>query len=172
MLWFQPPPWGRWAAALLIGAVALWAEFRPDPTVDHPFAVVPIAVGEPITEANTDLRRVPAGLLEPPPPGSVASRSIPPGAPVLASDVSEPGRVVPEGWWVVTVDLPLGVRTGDRVQVVLLDTGKVVPGVVASPVSEDPFAPTSGGVAVKPSVAAEVAMAAASARVAVLVSTG
>lgn len=172
MLWLQPPPWGRWAAAALILGFALWAELRPEPTVEHPFATETILPGEVLDELNTETRRLPAGLLDPPPPGSVALRQIAAGTPLVAGDASPEGRLVPPGWWIVAVQVPRHAAVGDRVQLVLVDSGQVVPGVVALAPSEDPFDPTPGGVAVEPGAATRVAMAASGDRLVVLVSSG
>lgn len=172
MLWFQPFPWGRWALVILIAAIAAYVEFRPDPSVEIPFALVEISPGEAIDAANTELRRIPAGLMEGARPGDVVSRTIPAGWPVMASAVGGQGETVPTGWWVVSVALPDGAQVGDDVKVVLLETGMEVDGVVAHPGSDDPFAAADGGVAVPPSTAADVAMASANGMLAVLVSTG
>lgn len=172
MLWLQSPPWGRWIAAGLILCLALWIELKPDVMVEHPFAVETIAPGDPITEHNTEPRRLPAGLLEPPPPGSVAVREVPAGAPVMASDAGPLDRIVPSGWWIVAVGVPRHAQVGEQVHLVLLDSGRVVPGVVAMPPSQDPFDASPGGVAVDPGAATEVAMAASADRVVVLISAG
>jgi hypothetical protein len=68
--------------------------------------------------------------------------------------------------------LPEGVESGDRVRLVLLDSGSEIDGVVAHPGVDDPFAAADGGVAVPSESSSEVAIAAASGRLAVLVSTG
>jgi len=172
MLWFQPVPWARWLLALLIAGVALYVELRPDPSVDAPFATALISPGDPIDEVNTELRRVPSGLLDSAVLGAVATRTVLPGSPVMAGDVGEEGSTTPPGWWVVAVTLPEGTSIGDEVRLVLLDTGVEVPGVVAHPGSDDPFAAADGGVAVPPDMSAEVAVASAGGRIAVLISTG
>lgn len=172
MLWLQPLPWGRWALVTLIAAVAVYVEFRPDPTVESPFAAVTISPGDVIDETNTELRRVPSGLLDSAQRGEIATRSILSGSPVMASDVSEQGRTVPPGWWVVGVTLPDGADVGDDVRLVLLDSGEEVAGVVAHPGSDDPFAAADGGVAVPPERSSDVAVAAANGRLTVLLSTG
>jgi len=171
MLWLQPMPWGKWTLVILIAVVAVYVEFRPDPTVDSPFATAAIATGDVIDETNTELRRVPEGLLESAAKGEVATRSIPPGSPVLATDVGEQAHTVPPGWWIVGVTLPDGADVGDDVRLVLLDSGLEVPGVVAHPGSDDPFAAADGGVAVPSGQSSDVAMAAANGRLAVLIST-
>ena len=172
MLWFQPVPWGRWLLVCLIAAVAIYVEFRPDSSVDAPFATATIAPGDLIDETNTELRRVPAGLLDSAQRGSVATRLVSRGSPVMSSDVGEIGQTTPPGWWVVGVTLPEGAEIGDDVRLVLLDSGAEVPGVVAHPGSDDPFAAADGGVAVPPENSADVAIASAGGRLAVLVSTG
>ena len=172
MLWFQPTPWGRWALALLIAAVALYVELRPDPLVDQPFATLDLAPGDVIDDINTESRAVPAGVIDGAVPGEVISRPVASGDPVLESDVAPDAGVVPPGWWVVTVTLPQAADTGDRVRLVLLDTGREVSGVVAHPGSDDPFAAADGGVAIPEESSAEVALAAADGRLAVLISTG
>jgi hypothetical protein len=172
MLWFQPMPWGRWALVILIAAVAVYVEFRPDATVESPFATTPIGPGDVIDETNTELRRVPAGLLDSGQRGDIATRAILPGSPVMATDVGDQGQTVPPGWWVVGVTLPDGADVGDDVRLVLLDAGEEVPGVVAHPGSDDPFAAADGGVAVPPERSSDVAVAAANGRLTVLLSTG
>lgn len=172
MLWFQPVPWARWLLALLIAAVAIYVEFRPDASVEAPFATTLISPGDPIDETNTELRRVPAGLLESASRGTVATRTVLPGSPVMVGAVGEDGDTVPPGWWVVGVTLPDGAEVGDDVRLVLLDSGLEVSGVVAHPGSDDPFAAADGGVAVPSDMSAEVAVASAGGRVAVLISTG
>jgi hypothetical protein len=131
MLWFEPFPLGRWVLAILVALAALYVEFRPDPTVQQPFAVVDIAPGDPIGTSNTEMREVPANLLDGAVAGDVTTREVLAGEPVLKSDVAEVGRAVPLGWWVVGVALPQGASPGDPVRLVLLDTGLEVEGVVA-----------------------------------------
>jgi len=172
MLWFEPLPWGRWALVALVAIVAIYIELGPDPTEERPFASVAIAPGEVIDKSNTEMRPAPSGLFASAEIGSVATRPIESGDPVLASDVGQSESVVPAGWWVVGVTLPDGARAGDRVRLVLLDTGSEVEGVVAHPGSDDPLEASDGGVAVPPESSADVALAAADARLAVLISTG
>lgn len=172
MLWFQPMPWGRWLLVGLIAAVAVYVEFRPDSTVDAPFATVTISPGDLVDETNTEMRLVPVGLLESAELGTVATRLVSSGSPVMSGDVAEQGLTPPPGWWVVGVTLPDGAEVGDDVRLVLLDSGTEVPGVVAHPGSDDPFAAADGGVAVPPDSSAEVATASAEGRLAVLISTG
>jgi hypothetical protein len=172
MLWLEPFPWLRWTLVSLVAVVAVYVEFRPDPTVPVPFATTMIAPGEIIDTSNTEIRNAPAGLLEPGRRGDVATTPILPGAPVLASEVGEQGRTVPPGWWIVTVPIPDGAVAGDEVRLVLLDSALDVPGVVASPGSDDAFATADGTVAVPPEGSTDVAMAAANGRLVVLLSSG
>jgi hypothetical protein len=111
-------------------------------------------------------------LLDGAEPGSVARTQIDAGEPILTSDVGDSSSNVPSDWWVVGVTLPPGARIGDEVRLVTLDTGVEVEGVVAYPGADDPFDAADGGVAVPPEASADVAMAAASGRLAVLISTG
>jgi hypothetical protein len=172
MLWFEPFPVGRWALVLIVAAVAVYVEFRPDPSAEVPFATVSIAPGDVIDDTNTELRSVPAHLLDGADLGDIAVVPIAAGWPVLSSAVGEESSAVPSGWWVVGVALPHGAFVGDEVKLVLLDTGDEVPGIVADPGSDDPFAAADGGVAVPPESSAKVAMAGANGRLAVLISTG
>jgi len=172
MLWFDPLPWGRWVLVAIVAVFALYLEFRPDPTVEVPFAVADILPGEIVDETTTEMRRVPVGMLVGAEPGEVASTRVDAGEPVLTSDVDADSAVVPNGWWVVGVTLPDGAAVGDDVRLVLLDTGEEVEGIIAHPGSDDPFAAADGGVAVPADSSAAVALAAADGRLAVLVSTG
>ncbi len=172
MLWLQRPPWVKWSVTGLVVITAIWIEVAPDPSVMHPFATIDISPGDPIGALNTEEIRVPAGLLDPVIPGSHATGRIRAGEPVLASDTGEASSLVPSGWWVVAADLPPTARVGDPVQMILLDNGRAVAGIVASEPSDDPFGESKSGVAVEPEWAAEVAIAAASGRVAVLLGTG
>lgn len=172
MLWLQTPPWGRWIAAGLVVAAAFWVELRPEPLVDHPFAVTAIAPGDQVNESNTEPRRVPTGLFEPVELGQVAVRGVDTGSPVLGADVGEGRSVVPSGWWIVSTHVPPSATPGDAVSLILLESGSAVEGVVVTASVEDPFGDGSGGVAIPADSAAEVATAAANGRLAVLVSTG
>ncbi len=172
MLWLSPFPWARWTAAILISVGALYVEFRPDRLVDAPFAAAEIQPGDTVNESNTTTRRVPAGLVASADMGSVAIAQLAPGDPVLASAVQTTQSLAPPGWWVVSVPVPVGSLPGDQVRLVLLETGREVAGVIAQTGSEDPFGATDGGVAVHPDHSAEVAIAAANGRLALLVSSG
>jgi len=172
MLWFEPIPWARWSLVALVALFAAYLEFRPDASVEQPFAIVEIDPGDIIDATNSEMRQVPIGLLDGAEPGSVARTQIDAGEPILTGDVGDSGSSVPSGWWVVGVTLPGGARTGDEVRLVALDTGTEVEGVVAYPGADDPFDAADGGVAVPPEASAEVAMAAADGRLAVLILTG
>ena len=155
----------------LVAVVAVYIEFRPDPSIETLYAVTDITPGSVLDETNSEMRRVPSGLFEGADTGDVTTEPVYAGEPVLASDVSEESETIPLGWWVIGVTLPDGADTGDDVMLVLLDTGDEVEGVVAHPGVDDPFAAADGGVAVPPDSASEAAVAAANGRLAVLVAT-
>lgn len=171
MLWLQKPPWAKWIAVGLIFSVATWLELRPEPQVDHPFAIVDIAPGDALGPHNTETRQVPSGLLEPPPDEARATEPIPAGTPILAAYTSREERNLPEGWWIVSTTVPAGAVVGDPVKVIMLDSGSSVDGIVTSIPMTDAFSSIDGGVAVPEHNATEVAVAAANGRVAVLLST-
>jgi hypothetical protein len=152
-------------------AAALWLELRPEPIAEHPFAIVEIARGDPIGAENTEPRSVAEGLFQPLPLDPVASRAIAAGSPVLVSDVAG-DDTVPPGWWIVSVEVPPTARPGDGVRVVLVDTGRVVEGIVAAGPTLDPLGGTPGAVAIPSDDAAVVAAAALEGRIALLISTG
>lgn len=156
----------------MVTTIAFWLEIRPDPMTEHPFAVTHIAVGEAIGDHNTELRPVPAGLFEAPEDAAHALVDIPAGTPVLPAQTGPNQLVMPQGWWIVAVDVPLESEVGDPVRVILLDEGRSVEGVVSAVGSSDGFTTSTGGVAVAPDAAPDVAAAAANGRVAVLVSAG
>ena len=171
MLWLQRRNWTRWAVAALLIVGSLWVELRPDAMTEHPFATVEIAPGEEIDSSNTEFRPVPVGTFGPI-AGSVASRHIAAGDPILESDVDETNRSVPAGWWSVSTDVPQGARVGDAVQVLVLSSGKSVDGVVTAVEPDDPFIDETGAIAVSPEHVTEVAMAAAESQIVVLVAAG
>jgi hypothetical protein len=172
MIWLSSPPWGRWILVAVVALLVIYFEVRPEPTVDHPYATRTIGAGETLGRDNTEMRRVPVGLLEGIPEDSVAARTVDAGAPILPADVGPDTELVPGGWWVVTLEVPAGARAGDRVRLVVVDSGLVVDGFVASPPDPDPFSNRGGGVAIPAEHAATVAGAAADGRVVVLISTG
>jgi hypothetical protein len=169
VIWLQSPPWARWIASALIATAAIWVEVRPDPTVDHPFAVEDIAPGTVVDETNTENRPVPAGTFAPIDPGSTARVLIPAGDPILSTTIGKESEVVPPGWWVIEVAVPRSAVAGDPARLVLLDTGEVVDGVVVIPALDVPLGSGRGMVAVGPEPAAEAARAAAEGRVAVMI---
>jgi hypothetical protein len=170
MIWLGTPPWGRRLLAATIAILALWIELRPQTTVEHPFATEMISRGTVIGPGNTESRVVPEGLLTPVEMGSVATREIADGSPVLDTDLG--GGVVPIDWWTVSLEVPPTATAGDMVRVVILDTGDVTDGVVVSGPDADPFGSGIGSVALPGEEAAAVAIASREGRVAVMVSAG
>ncbi len=172
MMWLSSPPWGRWILVVVVALGVIYLEVRPEPTVQHPFATRAILAGETITTDNTELRSVPIGLFETIPGSSTAARLIPSGSPVLTHDVGDKSDPIPSGWWVVSLDVPRSAREGDRVRVVVVDSGLVVEGYVAAAPDPDPFSHLGGGIAIPGEHAATIAGAAVDGRVVVLISTG
>jgi hypothetical protein len=168
VLWLQSPLWLRWFLAALIAAGALWVEFRPSPTVEYLFATESIASGETLAGHNTTNRRGPAGLLSTAKQGDVAATDINDGDPILLTSVGSVSSI-PDDWWRIEVELPAGARQGNPARLVLIDLGVVVDGVIARAPLDDPLGGSYGSVAVSPAVAADVAVAAADGRVAVMI---
>ena len=171
MIWLERPPWKRWLLATVLALISIWVEVRPDPTVDHPFASTDLEAGDTIGAHNTEMRSVPSGLFRAL-SGNVAADRISEGDPVLATAVAAQSSSVPTGWWVISAELPVTARRGDEVQVVVLDSGQVISGVVAESDDSDPFSDSTGSIAVDPTAAADVARAVASGRVSVMLSSG
>ncbi|REK23939.1 MAG: hypothetical protein DWQ40_01775 [Actinobacteria bacterium] len=171
VIWLQNPPYLRWALAALISVGALFVELRGEGTVEHPFATQPIAAGEPLDAANVEMRSVPSGLLDPVVADGYAKRPFAEGEPITSAGVSATALAEEPGWWKVEIRIPQGSVAGDEVQLVLIDTGLVVPGRIASAGDDDPLSPGTGSVAIPPEHAAAVASAVAAQRVVVLVST-
>lgn len=174
MIWLQRPPWIRWVLSALIAAAALWVEFGSGSTIDHPFAIAEINTGDAITDLNTELRAIPSGLLDDVAPVGFATRPYSAGEPLTPAGLSEttplPHSI--DGWWALSVDIPAGARIGDEVQLVLLDSGLAVPGIVDALIDEDPLGDGTGAIAVPSEFAVEVADGVANGRVVVLVAAG
>lgn len=168
MFWLSRPPYLRWLLAASVLTVGLILELMPAHTVPHPFAVEPIGVGEPIDESVVVWRDIPAGLLHPVALPLTASRPVASGEPVLAdidpSRGSETG--IPEGWWALEVDIPLGARAGMSVK--LVTPFGSTEGVLVD-VRDGDFGERSGLIAVPEPSAEMVAAAAADSTVAILV---
>lgn len=156
----------------MVGLLAFWIELRPEPVVEHPFAVETITPGEQIGDENTEMRSVPEGVLAPVEQGAIAQTTISAGEPVLPGHLSLANTAIPSGHWVVGADVPTGAKPGASVRLVVLDTGEVHRGVIVSERTDDPFSLGTGSVAVAEPAAASVAAAALGGRLAVLVSTG
>ena len=171
MIWLQKPPYIRWSLALLISIGALWVELRGDGTAEHPFAAQPIAAGDLFDDVNVEMRAVPSGLLEPVTANGHATRSFAVGEPITSAGVSAAPTVGARGWWKIEVGIPAGSFPGDEVQLVLIDSGLVVPGRIASVGEDDPLSSGAGTVAIPPEHVAAVASAVAAQRLVVLVST-
>lgn len=172
MLWLARPPYLRWLGAALLVAVALYTELRPSRSEPHPFTRQAVAAGSELGVEDVESRLVPAGLLPPVSLPAVAARDIPPGLPLLPTDLGSEASP-PQGWWALEVEVPPGTRSGDSVQLVVAEgPGELIPGtVVRITRADDPFEGTSRAlVAVPPEGAALAARAVAESRVVVLVS--
>lgn len=170
MYWLSSPPYLRWLAAGLIVAGALFLEFRPAHTVDHPFASESIPRGDPLTAV--EWRRVPKGLFPLPNlEGSFAAVDVGKGEPLLPSHVSEAGYVPPD-WWSIPVAMPFGAPVGTAIQLIDGATAQATDGVIVAEPPDDPFAiePTAL-VAVPAESAAAFAVAAAAGLVTVLIAS-
>ncbi len=176
-------PWLYWAGVLLLaGTVALvvasaaasvdaarrtWGETRPVLV-----AAVDLAPGDPLDGA-TDVRpfprpMTPAAALTAVPPGAVARQHVSAGEVVVGTDVARstaPQALIPPGWSAVAVAeaVPTGVLTGDAVTAVADGVVLAEEGVVVGRSGDAVL------VAVPDSDAPEVAMAAASGVLALLI---
>jgi len=125
--------------------VGLFGEFRPSPTVPHPFATVPIPAGSIIDEGAVEYRDVPSGLFDRVSLPVTASHAILPGDPVLAGPDSPTSSGIPDGWWAVALELPTGAGPGAPVRLALED--RTVDGMIVSE-SDGQFGEHTGLVAV------------------------
>lgn len=78
---------------------------------------------------------------------------------------------IPQGWWAFPTEVADGSEAGDRVLVLIVETGESIEGVVMKGSSDDPLGSGRGLVAVPPEHAPEAAAAAAIGNVVILHST-
>ena len=81
------------------------------------------------------------------------------GDPITASVTRGP-TAVPDDWWAVPMEVPLGLPEGSEVRL-LLPSGRSIDGIVAAAAIEDVFSGPTGAVAVPEGDLDEVARAAA-----------
>ncbi|CAN5809085.1 hypothetical protein BH23ACT4_BH23ACT4_15940 [soil metagenome] len=172
MIWIQGPQWIRWTIAVTIAIVALWTEFRGDGMVEHPFAIETIAPGDEIDDEAIEIRLVPSGLLPEVETYGFANRTYLPDEPITPGGITTADTPTPSGWLDLEIAVPRTARVGDPVQLVLIDTGIAVAGIVRAVADDDPLGNGVGSVAIPPDQAVAVAAASANGRVVVLVSSG
>ena len=177
MYWLSRPPYARYALAACILVFAMWLDLRPDQAVPHPFAADDIPAGESVSEDSIEWRAIPVGLLRPVSLEGVLVNAVQVGDPFRESDFVSGGGPVPEGWWIIELDLPADVVPGQTLQlVVLADQGLEAPDPI--PATVVAAGSRSGGLlgdggpgraAVPPDLAATAASAVADGRVSVLI---
>ncbi len=142
MYWFATPPYLRYAAAVAVVLIALWFDLRPEPSELRWVASEPIPAGATLTADLFEEADLPLGLIPRVEPSGVAAIPIDAGEPLLPGHVLEVEP--PEGWWVVSLEIPTHLPTGADLRVVLLTddptaTPESVPGVVVGPAIDDGF---------------------------------
>lgn len=166
--WMAPLPVRRYLAAALLVAAALAWDLRPVPTVDHPFAAVPLAAGTEVTDQMVRWERVPVGMLPSVDLDGRVRAPVAVGEPLLPThlDAAPP---IPDGWWSVPLDLPSSVVAGSGVRVAITSPGSedasLIQGIV---VRAGDASGRGGAVAVPEQDAGRVATASAGGRALVL----
>lgn len=160
MLLLTRPPYLRWFAATAIVVAALAWDLSGRSTAPVPVAARPIERGQPITVDDVRWTEMPAGAIAVPVlDDRRAAVDIREGDPITASVTSGPATV-PDDWWAVPMEVPLGLPEGSQVRL-LLPSGRSVDGIVAAAATEDVFSGSTGAVAVAAGDLDEVARAAA-----------
>jgi hypothetical protein len=129
MFWLRRPPYLRWVAAGALLLTGLAMDLTGPRVEPYPFASEPIGVGEHI-DGVVEWREIPSGVLPQweQPVSGVAATEIAAGDPLVPSLLAEVR--VPEGWWSVSVPLPVAAAPGTWLRVRDTSTGAVVDGVV------------------------------------------
>ncbi len=173
MYWFVRPPYARYAAAALVVMVALWMDLRPAPSESRLVARQDIPAGTALELSQFEATPLPAGMFPLVTPSGVAAVGIAKGDLLLTSHVA--AVAPPDGWWVVRLPVPPGVRPGTELKVVLLTPDptkqpEAVPGLVIVPPdrSSAGFGDPEGSVAIPEGAVERVAAAVAAGRVIVL----
>lgn len=169
MLLLSRPPYLRWIAAIVVVGAAVGLEISDRSTEPIPFAARAIAKGEAFDADLIEWRFLPSGsIVAPALTGLVATAPINAGDPITTS-VAGAFPAIPDGWWAVPVDLPIGVPIGSKVRLII-EGGVAYEGLVVAESTDDGFGiPTMGSVALPAATVDAVAQAAAEGRVAVAV---
>lgn len=169
MLLLSKPPLLRWAAAVIVVLAAIAWDLSGRATEPFPFAAEPIDRGTPITEELIEWRRVGRGdLAVPTLEGRRAAVDIATGDPITASTLETPD-LVPDDWWSVPMEVPIGLSEGTAVRL-LLPAGAFVDGIVTAAPTDDAFGGTVGAVAVASEHLEAVAAAASAGLVMIVIS--
>ena len=130
MYWLQPPPYLRWAGAVLLVVGAAWWDLRGAATEPHPFTAREIRAGSAIGNEDVVWKRLPSGSFVIPDLGAaVAEVDLAAGEPISAA-VLTGAVVVPSGWWALPIDVSPQARPGDDVLLVIVEPPLTLAGVV------------------------------------------
>ncbi len=169
MVWLIPPPYLRYAAAVLLVVGALAWDLRPEPVVDHPFLRVAVAAGADLDPGAIEWRSIPAGALPNVMVEGRAAIDLPAGTALLPGMIST-GPVIPEGWFALELSVPAAARPGQLIRLVI-DESTFTDGLVISQAQSNSTFLTEGSaalIAVPEPAAAIVADAARRSSVTVL----
>jgi hypothetical protein len=173
VLWLERPPIWRWAAAVLLVAVAAWSEFAPPPSVTMTFLSADVPAGTPLTADLVERRLIPAPGFATIDPSGIAAVDLMAGDPLVASMVATVD--IPHGWVHIAASLPDHAVPGTRAKGVILDQGEEpsqFPALVVAAGPDDPFGEGDGTIAVPPEWLGPAAAAAAAGRLVVGVEAG
>ena len=169
------PPRLRWVAAVVLVLAGLWADLRPDMTVEHPIARHEIEVGSEVTSGDVDMIDVPIGLFDAVELPLLAARPVAAGEPILASATSADTVTPPAGWLLVELAVPNGALPGGAVVAVVSDfesdTPSSIEGIVVATGIDDGLGTALASCAFPADQAGIVAVAAAENRISVLIGT-
>ena len=169
VFWLTRPPYMRWFATAVVIATSAAFDLAGRTTEPVPFAKTDIPRGVSLAAVNIEWRDSPTGLLD----AAIdldgfTNVPIAAGNPITASAVVA-DRPIPSNWWSVSVDLTTSATQGQPVRLVGLDPEFVVDGVVTATAHNGAFGVDDPGlVAVPADVAEQVARAAATGRIVVL----